>query len=109
MPNPRWTYNVPFTDFPGPSSAGVHTGHPTAVGPNDKTIAVKQADGSYIYAPYRGNLPVREGAKGTGNGVPSGNPRLRPAPANTNPIPGEFGRPIQPGTDYNNGSDVSGP
>ena len=107
MPNPKWTYNVPFTDFPGPSAAGIKGGHPTAVGPNDKTVAVKLADGSYVYAPYSGDLPVREGAKGIGNGVP-GTPRLKPGPVNTEPIPGEFGRPIQPGTNYNNGSDVTG-
>lgn len=108
MPNPRWTYNVPFTDFPGQSSANIYTGHPTAVGPNDKTVAVEQADGSYIYAAYTGDLPVPESANNVGNGCP-GTPRLKPGPANTEPIPGEFGRPIQPGTNYNNGSDISGP
>jgi hypothetical protein len=107
MPNPKWTYNVPFTDFPGQSSAPINTGHPTAVGPNDKTVAVKRPDGSYIYVAYSGNLPVRQGAKNVGNGVP-GTPRLRPAPANTAPIPTFLGRPMQPGTNYNNGSDISG-
>jgi len=107
MPNPKWTYNVPFTDFPGQSAANIRGGHPTAVGPNDDTVAFKQADGTYRYVAVRGNLPVREGAKASGNGVP-GIPRLRPAGTNTEPIPGEFGRPIQPGTNYNNGSDISG-
>jgi hypothetical protein len=109
MPNPRWTYNVPGPireDIPG---RDLNSGHPTAPGPNDPSlIAVKQADGTYNYVQARGRLPVREGAKNIGNGVPATS-RLTPAPKNTNPIPGEFGRPIQPGTNYNNGSDVSGP
>lgn len=108
MPNPKWTYNVPFTDFPGQSAATIRGGHPTAVGPNDRTVAIKRADGTVVYAAYSGNLPVREGAKNVGNGVP-GVPRLRPAGTNTEPLPGEFGRPIQPGTSYNGGSDISGP
>lgn len=108
MPNPRWTYSVPGPireDIPGRDMRG---GHPTAPGPNQNMIAVKQPDGSYVYVEVaRSRLPI-ESSKNIGNGVP-GTPRLQPAYRHTEPIPGEFGRPIQPGTNYNNGSDISGP
>ena len=108
MPNNRWTYNVPYTEFPGQSSSTIRGGHPTAVGPNKRMIAVKLADGTYVYPEVTRDPPPREGSKNIGNGVP-GTPRLYPPFRNSEPIPGEFGRPIQEGTNYNNGSDISGP
>lgn len=109
MPYKPWTYNVPYTEFPGKSSSLTPGGHPTAVGPNKRmVIAGTNEDGVVIYAEVpRDRLP-RAGAYGIGNGSP-GTPRLAPAYNNAAAIPGEFGRPIQPGTNYNNGSDTSGP
>lgn len=92
MPYTRWTYNVPGPIREDDPTRDLTGGHPTAPGKNDPYI-VRRA---------------RAGASGIGNGVP-GIPRLIPGPKHTEPIPANFGRPIQPGTNYNNGSDISGP
>jgi hypothetical protein len=91
MPNDPWTYNVPYVEFPGQSSNTTRGGHPTAVGPNDP----------YVFT------QARAGSRDIGNGSP-GIPRLIPNGRNGSAIPGEFGRIIQPDTNYNGGTDISG-
>lgn len=91
MPNDPWTYNVPFKDFPVDAGRDRVSGHPTAEGPNDAYVLRK----------------ARAGSRDIGNGSP-GIPRLIPSGKNRSAIPGEFGRIIQPDTNYNGGTDASG-